>query len=143
MSRGRVHQINISPGGVPKLPVPAATVGVEGLAGDGHHDKNHGGPDAAVCLFSFDVIRRLQAEGHPIAPGTIGENITVEGWDWAAVAPGARIVFENGVELEVVNYTTPCSTIRDSFKGLDFRRVKQGLHPIQQLSQQILNAQMR
>jgi MOSC domain-containing protein YiiM len=135
MHGGRIHRINISTGGVPKLPVERAAVTVEGLAGDGHDDKRHGGPNAAVCLFSLEVIERLRAEGHPIGPGTTGENVTVAGLDWRAVVPGSRLVFEGGggegggVELEVVQYTSPCSTIRDSFTGLEFRRIKQELHP--------------
>ena len=130
MQRGRIHQINISPGGVPKLRVERAGVTAGGLVGDGHNDtRHHGGPDAAVCLFSREVIERLRAEGHPIGPGTIGENVTVEGLDWAAVVPGCRLVFEGGVELEVVKYTNPCATIGESFRGLEFRRIKQDLHP--------------
>ena len=127
---GRVTHINISKGGVPKLPIPAARVAMLGLEGDGHNDtRHHGGPEAAVCLFSLEVIRRLQAEGHPISPGSTGENVTVEGLDWAAVQPGTLLHFEGGLELEVTQYTTPCSTIRNSFNHLDFRRIKQDLHP--------------
>lgn len=130
MHRGRVHQINISPGGVPKLPVRRATVAAIGIVGDGHYDtKRHGGPDAAVCLFSLEVIQSLRAQGHPIGVGTTGENVTVQGLDWAAVVPGVRLVFDGGVELEVTKYTSPCATIRDSFRGLEFRRIKQELHP--------------
>lgn len=127
--RGVVHQLSISPGGVPKTAVPRTAIGPLGLEGDAHHDPRHGGPDRAVCLFSLDVIERLRAEGHPISPGSIGENVTVRGVDWASVAPGGRFVFDGGVELEVTQYTTPCSTIRGSFAGAEFRRVKQDVHP--------------
>lgn len=120
----------MSPGGVPKLAVPRAEVTVEGLLGDGHHDtKHHGGPERAVCLFSLEVIERLQAEGHPIVPGSIGENVTVKGLDWSRVEPGGRLTFDGGVELEITAYTTPCATIRESFAGSQFRRVRQDLHP--------------
>lgn len=128
-STGRLHQISISRGGVPKLPVPEARVTREGLAGDWQNDrKHHGGPDRAVCLLALEVIERLRAEGHPIAPGTAGENLTVHGLDWALVVPGARLR-SGDVELEVVSYTAPCSTIRESFADLEFRRIKQELHP--------------
>ena len=126
---GRVHQISISPGGVPKLPVAEALVRVEGIAGDGHDDrKHHGGPNAAVCLFALEVIERLRAEGHPIGAGTTGENLTIQGLDWPSVKPGCRFAFEGGVELEVTQYTTPCATIRNSFTDLKFNRIKQELH---------------
>jgi MOSC domain-containing protein YiiM len=130
MSRATLFQINMSAGGVPKLPVGAAEVTAVGLVGDAHDDrKNHGGPERALCVFSLEVIRRLQTEGHPIEPGTTGENLTIQGLDWDGVRPGARLRFEGGVVLEVVAYTTPCSTIRGSFAGANFKRIKQELNP--------------
>jgi MOSC domain-containing protein YiiM len=126
----RIHQINLSPGGVPKLPVPEAVVQTTGLVGDDHHDKkHHGGPDRALCLFSLEVINRLRADGHPIAPGTVGENLTLEGLDWPRLTPGTRLAFDRGVELEITSYTNPCSNIRNSFKDLEFRRIRHDLHP--------------
>ncbi len=126
---GRVFQINVSGGGVPKRAVPSARVTTNGVQGDAQADtKHHGGPERAVCLFSLEVIRRLQAEGHPIAPGTIGENLTIEGIDWSQVGPGSRFEFDGGVVLEVTKFTSPCATIRDSFTDLEFRRVKQEMH---------------
>ena len=63
---GRVLQVNVSPGGVPKLPVEAARVGRDGLEGDAHHhDAVHGGPLRAVCLFA--------SEGHDLRPLVRGD----------------------------------------------------------------------
>lgn len=130
MGRGTLIQISTSPGGVPKVARPEAWVTVQGLEGDGHEDtKHHGGPERAVCLFSLEVIEALRAEGHPIAPGTIGENLTVSGLHWPQVVPGSRLMFEGGVQLEIASFTTPCSTIRRSFLGAESNRVKQELHP--------------
>jgi len=43
--RGRVHQVSVSKGGVPKMPVPRAAVSATGLSGDAQNDtKHHGGP---------------------------------------------------------------------------------------------------
>ena len=68
---GSIHRINVSDGGVPKLPVERAEVTAEGLTTDRQaHPKFHGGPERAVCLLGLDAIERLQAEGHPIEPGT-------------------------------------------------------------------------
>ncbi|MGH7130888.1 MAG: MOSC domain-containing protein [Phycisphaerales bacterium] len=134
-SPAHIHQISISPGGVPKLAVPQARITRDGVEGDKQNDvKHHGGPERAVCLLAMEVIERLRAEGHPIAPGTTGENLTTVGLDWTAVAPGARLEIESAnstepVELEVVSYTSPCSAIRESFNDLEFRRIKQDLHP--------------
>lgn len=85
-----------------------------------------------MCLFPFSLIEKLRAEGHPISPGTIGENLTLEGLttdEWLGLAPGARLAFAGGVRLEIVSYCNPCSNIRDSFRDLHFMRVKQELHP--------------
>ena len=46
--------------------------------------ENHGGPLRALCLFTLEEIERWQAEGHPIAPGTVGENVTLAGMDCTA-----------------------------------------------------------
>jgi len=128
-----VHQVSVSNGGVPKLPVAVAKVSIQGLEGDWQNDrKHHGGPDRAVCLFPLSLIELLNAEGHPISPGTIGENLTLAGVsvdEWARLGPGSRLNFSGGVQLEVVSYCNPCSNIRDSFRDLEFKRVKQDLHP--------------
>lgn len=69
---GRIGQVSVSPGGVPKTAVTSARVTSAGVAGDAHRDReHHGGPDRAVCLFSSEIIGALQAEGHRLTEGTI------------------------------------------------------------------------
>src|ERR687894_986709 len=64
---GRVFRINLSNGGVPKLPVAEARVTANGIVGDRQrYPVFHGGPERAISLFSLEVIERLRAEGHPI-----------------------------------------------------------------------------
>ena len=129
-SKGRVVQINISPGGVPKLPVASARVTANGLEGDGHRDlEHHGGPERALCLFSLEQIRALQVEGHTVTAGAIGENLTLEGLDWERVQPGAVLELGERVRIEITRYTSPCFNIKPSFLGGDFARVSQKLHP--------------
>jgi MOSC domain-containing protein YiiM len=49
---GRIVQISVSNGGVPKTAVPEARITEEGVEGDRQrHTEIHGGPDRAVCLF--------------------------------------------------------------------------------------------
>lgn len=128
--QGSIYQINISRGGVPKLPVERAVVTDEGVRGDYHDDyRNHGGPLRALCLYTAEQIRRLQAEGHPIFPGSVGENITLEGIAQEALVPGARLRLGDEVEIEVTHYTTPCKTITASFSDGDFTRISEKLHP--------------
>ena len=127
---GRIAQLNVSPGGVPKRPVPEARVTPLGLEGDAHRDlEHHGGPERAVCLFALERIHALQAEGHPIAPGAIGENVTVEGLDWSRVGPGSRMHLGAEVVVEVTRFTSPCMNIARSFKGGNFARVSDKRHP--------------
>ena len=127
---GRIVQISVSPGGVPKNAVPSAEVTREGVEGDGHRDlQHHGGPDRAVCLFSLELIEALQAEGHPIYPGALGENVTLEGIQWKDVVPGRRIELGGQVLLEVTRYTSPCVNIRPAFFHRDSSRVSEKLNP--------------
>ena len=127
---GRIHQINVSFGGVPKRPIASGTVTSEGLDNDFHNDTySHGGPTAALCLYTLEQIQRLQAEGHPIFPGSVGENVTLEGIPQTALVPGARLTLGESVLIEITQYTTPCKTIIQSFSDGDFTRISHKLHP--------------
>src|SRR5215212_9995453 len=107
---GSVVQVNISPGGVPKLPVDEARVNRFGLAGDGHDEATvHGGPHRAVCLFAFEAIERLQSEGHPVRPGSVGENLTTTGVEWSLLPVGTRARIGETLLLEVASTATPCA----------------------------------
>jgi MOSC domain-containing protein YiiM len=127
---GRLAQINVNPkGGVPKHRVPSAELSLQGVSGDKQRNlRFHGGPLRAVSLFSLERIQALAAEGHPIAPGTTGENLTVSGLDWANVQPGDQLRIGEAL-LEVTSFTVPCQQIRGSFAESDFTRISQKLHP--------------
>lgn len=130
LGAGRLASINISGGGVPKRRVSGAKVAPSGLQGDDQNDKvHHGGPDRAVCLYSLERVRALQAEGHPIEPGSAGENLTVEGLRWESVMPGVRLKVGESVVLEITSFTSPCKTIRHSFLDGRFVRISQKVHP--------------
>lgn len=130
MPEASLYQVNASRGGVPKLPLLEAIIAELGIEGDAVANPDiHGGPDRAVCLYSLDRIEALAAEGHPIAPGTTGENLTLSGLDWDVVQPGVRLRLGQQVLLEVTRFTTPCSTIRGSFKDRDSNRIHQSVHP--------------
>jgi len=119
-----IVQLSVSAGGVPKHAIEQARVTWLGLAGDVQkHAKIHGGPDRALCLFSLEVIERLRAEGHPIAPGTTGDNVTIRGIDWAGVAIGARLALGDEVVVEITGLTDPCKQIAGSFADRNFRRI--------------------
>jgi MOSC domain-containing protein YiiM len=126
---GKLVSINISKGGVPKLPRPSCAVTAGGLQGDRQRDlEYHGGPMRAVCLYSQDLIEALQAEGHPIGPGTIGENFTLQGISWADMVPGAKLEVGE-VQIELTDYAAPCNNIAASFRDRRTGRVSQKAHP--------------
>ncbi|GAB4483672.1 MAG: MOSC domain-containing protein [Anaerolineales bacterium] len=126
----RVFQINLSDGGVPKRAVARVWVGRLGLAGDGHRDLlHHGGEERAVCLYSLERILALQAEGHPIYPGSVGENLTMREVAWEKLQAGTVFRFHGGVELMLTRPTTPCQTIVASFKEGAITRILQRENP--------------
>lgn len=126
----RIFQLNCSPGGVPKLAVREAMVTELGLVGDAHAFPDiHGGPERALCLYSLDRILELQAEGHPIFPGAVGENVTISGLDWSSVTPGQQLALGDQVLVEITSYTSPCNSIPESFVGGDYPRISQKRHP--------------
>jgi MOSC domain-containing protein YiiM len=129
-AQGTVVSLNRSHGGVPKLPGDEARIYVDGMEGDRQKNlKYHGGPDRALCLYSAERIGSLRAEGHPIAPGTTGENVTIAGLDWSRLVPGASLRLGADVRIEVTSYADPCRTIRGSFIGGRSGRISQKAHP--------------
>jgi MOSC domain-containing protein YiiM len=127
---GHIFQINLSEDGVPKRAARSAEVTSLGLVGDSpRHPGIHGGPLRAVCLYSLERILVLQSETHPIFPGSIGENLTVEGLDWGQITPGRRLRLGETVQLEITSYTSPCKTIIDSFREGDIERVSEMKNP--------------
>jgi len=131
LAMGRVLQVNVSGGGVPKTPIDRAWVSTLGVEGDAHHDYSvHGGPHQAVCLFGIEAIERLQSEGHPVEPGSVGENLTTTGIEWSLLPVGTRARIGSGtLELEVASSTTPCKTQRHNFSDGRFSRISIDQHP--------------
>jgi MOSC domain-containing protein YiiM len=128
VTTARVESINVSRGGVPKTSLFEALITERGVDGDHQRDlRYHGGPDRAVVLFSLEVIRALQREGHPVAAGAIGENLTLSGIDWTTVVPGVELRIGE-VVLQITKYTSPCEKIAGAFLGRDYARVSQQLH---------------
>ena len=126
----RIFQLNCSPGGVPKLPVQEATVVELGMVGDDHRFPDiHGGPDRALCLFSHDLIERLQDEGHSIDAGSSGENLTLAGLDWEKLKPGDRLRIGPDVQVEIMSYTAPCDLNAQWFRDGDYTRISQKKNP--------------
>lgn len=127
---GRIFQLNCSKGGVPKTPVPESRLTETGLECDRQAKRRiHGGPERALCLYSLERIEELRAEGHPVFPGSTGENVTIAGLDWSGVVPGARLALGEEVLVEVTSFVKPCKTIAASFRGGEFRRISHKTSP--------------
>jgi MOSC domain-containing protein YiiM len=99
--------VNISPGGIPKLPQAAVYAATSGLVGDGHNHAKHVRPDRAISLLDWESIEQLIAEGFPLSPGATGENLTVKGLHVQNLLPGARLVIGD-VELRLEKPRQPC-----------------------------------
>jgi len=112
-------QINVSPGGVPKTPIPVGRITFTRVEGDDWNDKKyHGWQDQAICLFSTELIEELKAEGYPLFPGAMGENFTTQGLDYRAVRLGHVYRVGNEVEMRITKIRKPCLTITVYGKGI-------------------------
>jgi MOSC domain-containing protein YiiM len=125
-----LYQINVSDGGVPKRPVLEAVITKSGVEGDRQRNlKVHGGPDRAVCLYSQDLIERLQDEGHSIEAGSSGENLTLAGIEWEKLKLGDHLQIGPEVQVEIMSYTTPCDKNAQWFVDRDYKRVSHKKNP--------------
>ena len=128
--QGTVVQINLSRGGVPKLPVEEALLTPHGIEGDLQaHPAIHGGILKAVLLICAEAIDDLVARGYPLYYGAMGENLTVAGLDRRLLRSGQR--FRVGQALiELTTLRAPCSALErygaDLHKELYDAAVKAG-----------------
>ena len=105
-------QLNISPGGMPKRPIPAARVTVEGVEGDWQKSrKYHGGPNRAICLYSEELYDWLREQGVKVQSGDIGENFTTRGLDLQKLAKGDRLRV-GGCVIELTDVRVPCNQLK-------------------------------
>src|SRR3954454_18211471 len=110
---GTLLQLNVSPGGMPKLPVMFARVTAAGVDGDRQRNKKyHGGPDRAVCVYSTELYDRLRGYGINLAPGSVGENFTTTGIDLQRLTKGDRLRVGADCLIEITNVRVPCSNLK-------------------------------
>jgi sulfite oxidase len=115
---GRIVQLNRKPRegrarGIPKHAVAELTIGDDGVDGDFNRwrtEKAGGDPDQAVLLLSNETLGELRAEGWPVQPGELGENLTVAGLAAGALGPGVRLTVGD-VELEISKACDPCTIL--------------------------------
>ena len=126
----RIIGLFVNPdGGVPKHHVDTLTVTTEGCVGDRQNDlKHHGGPTRAVCLMLESVMNALISEGHPIGPGTTGENILIQGVEPNSIKEGIILDLES-LKLQITGPAPPCKTIKASFLDGKFTALSHKLDP--------------
>ena len=79
--------------GLPKPEQLRARFTVEGVEGDYNlyrQTNKHGDPEMAVLILPVETLERLQAEGWPVQPGDVGENVTSSGIAYDALRPPRR-----------------------------------------------------
>ena len=109
---GRLVSLNVSKGGMPKLPVDAARLTTDGIDGDASRNrKYHGGPDRAVCLYSVELYDQLRDAGIDLQPGNIGDNFTTQGVDLQQLKPGDRLHVGECL-IEISKTRVPCAQLK-------------------------------
>jgi MOSC domain-containing protein YiiM len=106
-----VLQINVSPGGIPKRPIPVGVVTSLGITGDSHaHPQVHGGPRQAVLLITSEGLDELKELGFPLYYGALGENLTIRGLNRRSVRIGQRYRIGDTL-IEITKVRAPCETL--------------------------------
>ena len=106
-------QLNVSGGGMPKLPIESAKVTVDGVEGDWQKNrKYHGGPNRAICIYSVELYDWLNEQGIPLEHGSIGENFTTQGLDLQKLAKGDRLRVGSDCVVEITDVRIPCGQLK-------------------------------
>ena len=109
--QGTIVQVNISRGGIPKLPIAEGIVTPLGVGGDSHsHPNIHGGRDKAILIITIEGIEELIARGYPLYPGALGENLTTRGLNPRLFRLGQQLRAGSSL-LEITRPRSPCSTL--------------------------------
>jgi MOSC domain-containing protein YiiM len=114
----KVLQLNIKPKtpgefGLPKQAVPELRITSTGAEGDYNHYRAttlKGDPDQAILLVTQELLSQLRAEGWPVEPGHLGENITLDRVSESELRPGTRVRVAE-VVLEVTKPCDPCTEL--------------------------------
>ena len=100
--------------------------GVEGDAHAGatvqHRSRKRWRPDLPnlrqVHLLHAELLDDLLAQGFPVAPGVVGENVTTRGLDLLALPTGARLHLGAQAVVEVTGLRNPCVQLDRHADGL-------------------------
>jgi MOSC domain-containing protein YiiM len=118
---GRILQVNVSQGGIPKRAVALGVLEARGFHLDSWaHPQFHGGRNQAVLMIASEAIEELRVRGYPVFPGALGENLTTKDLDRRNWRTGQQYRVGSAV-IELTKIRTPCNTL-DTY-GCDPRGV--------------------
>jgi len=112
-----VLQVNVSQGGVPKRAIPSGTMIENGIAGDAWRYPFHGGRHKAILLVTIEGIDELVAQGFPLFPGGLGENVTTRDLDRSTLRLGMRLRIGSAA-IELTQIRVPCATLDVYGRGI-------------------------
>jgi MOSC domain-containing protein YiiM len=113
----------------------------EGLVGDKAAQPYHGGPDSALCVHLLDHYRFWQQHyGLDLQPGSVGENLTLDGISEDEICVGDIVRVGSGL-IQVSGPRVPCAnqarrigrsdwvklTIRENRTGFYTRVIEPGM----------------
>jgi MOSC domain-containing protein YiiM len=110
--------------GIYKLPVnKPVQIASNGIPGDVISDtKNHGGPDQAIYIYGAqDYLWWSETLGRELAPGTLGENLTISDLESTQVRVG-DILKIGPVRLQVTSPRMPCVTLAARMGAAAFKQ---------------------
>lgn len=135
---GRILQMSVkskTPGqrGLPKRAVTHLEIQATGAVGDFNHYRTEelpGDLDQAVLVLTDEILTALGAEGWPVRPGDLGENLTLADIPEADLKPGVRLRLGE-VLLEISLACDPCTVLYalpyvGSGRGPEFIRALHG-----------------
>jgi MOSC domain-containing protein YiiM len=100
--------------GLPKHAVPSLRVTLDGAEGDYNRYRTHklgGDRDQALLVVTQELLTVLAADGWPVHPGDLGENVTISGIREDDLRPGVRLQ----VGEVTVAITKPCDPCTELF----------------------------
>jgi len=110
-------QVSVSQGGIPKVAVQSAHVTATGIVGDAWRYPFHGGRNKAILLITGEGIDELVAQGFPLYPGALGENLTTVGVSRRDLRLG-QCLRVGDATIQLTQIRTPCGTLDVYGRGI-------------------------
>ena len=99
--------------GLPKQVVSRLSITAAGAEGDYNRYRTRtldSEPDSAILLLTQDILQQLNAEGWPVEPGHLGENVLLAGIANSQLGPGTQVRIGKAL-LEVSRACLPCTEL--------------------------------